>query len=110
MALLDGGPRTHHAWADSDATLAHVPLPAIARWLTENPAHWQCIGQLAVHKLRVVFEAIEDAGLHPSRERLIRCLVTLARGYGQRDPSPDQTLRVSQERLGSILSLSTSPG
>jgi CRP/FNR family cyclic AMP-dependent transcriptional regulator len=106
VAMLDGGPRTHHAWADCDATLAHVPMPVINRWLAEHPAHWQHIGQLAVHKLRVTFATIEDASLHPSRERLIRCLVMLARGYGQRDASPTQTLHVSQERLGSMLSLS----
>lgn len=46
------------------------------------------------------------ASLHSSRERLIRCLVTLARGNGERDASPTPALRVSQERLGSILSLS----
>jgi CRP-like cAMP-binding protein len=106
VALLDGGERTHHAWADSDATLAHVPLPAITHWLAAHPEHWQYIGQLAVHKLRVMFAAIEDASLHPSRERLIRCLVTLARAYGERDAPPAQTLHVSQERLGSMLSLS----
>jgi CRP/FNR family transcriptional regulator, cyclic AMP receptor protein len=106
VALLDGGQRTHHAWADSNATLAHVSLPAVTRWLEEHPAHWQYIGQLAVHKLRVMFAAIEDASLHPSRARLIRCLVSLARAYGERDASPTQTLHVSQERLGSMLSLS----
>lgn len=106
VALLDGGQRTHHAWADSNATLAHVPLPAIAHWLAEHPAHWRYIGQLAVHKLRVMFAAIEDASLHPSRQRLIRCLVSLASAYGQRDAAPAQTLHVSQERLGSMLSLS----
>ena len=63
------------------------------------------IGQLAVHKLRVMFAAIEDAGLHPSRARLIRCLVSVARAYGERDAPPTQTLHVSQERLGSMLSL-----
>jgi len=106
VALLDGGPRTHHAWADCDATLVHSPVASIARWLAEHPEHWQYIGQLAAHKLRVVFAAVEDASLRPPRERLIRCLVTLARGYGDRDPCPQPTLRVSQERLGSILSLS----
>ena len=106
VALLDGGQRTHDAWAESAATLAHVPLPAIDRWLARNPAHWRHIGQLAAHKLRVVFAAIEDAGLHPPRDRLIRCLVSLASGYGQREDSMPQTLRVSQERLGSMLSLS----
>jgi CRP-like cAMP-binding protein len=83
-----------------------VPLAAITHWLAEHPAHWQYIGQLAVQKLRVVFAAFEDASLHPPRERLIRCLVLLARGYGQRDASPTQTLHVSQERLGSMLALS----
>jgi CRP-like cAMP-binding protein len=106
VALLDGGPRTHHAWADSDATLAHVPLPAITRLLAAHPAHWQHIGQLAVHKLRVMFAAFEGASLHPSRQRLIRCLLSLASAYGERDAAPAQTLQVSQERLGSMLSLS----
>jgi len=106
VALLDGGPRTHRAWADADATLAHVPAPAIDRWLAEHPAHWQYIGQLAVHKLRVLFAVSEDASLHSSRERLIRCLVSLARAYGDREAAPTQTLRVSQERLGSMLALS----
>jgi CRP-like cAMP-binding protein len=106
VALLDGGRRTHHAWADSDATLVHVPVAAIARWLADHPEHWQYIGRLAAHKLRVVFAAVEDASLRAPRERLIRCLVSLACSYGERVPSPQPTLRVSQERLGSILSLS----
>jgi CRP-like cAMP-binding protein len=106
VALLDGGPRTHRAWAESPAKLAHVPSPAAAKWLSEHPAHWQYVGQLAVHKLRVMFGAIEDASLHPARDRLIRCLVLLARAYGQRDASPPRTLRVSQERLGTMLALS----
>lgn len=106
VALLDGGPRTHRAWADSSARLAHVPLQAVTEWLSAHPAHWQCIGQLAVHKLRVVFGTIEDAHLHPARARLIRCLVLLAGAYGQRDASSQRALRVSQERLGTMLALS----
>jgi CRP-like cAMP-binding protein len=106
VALLDGGQRTHHAWADSDAALAHVPLPAVSRWLAAHPADWRYLGQLAVHKLRVMFAAAEDASLYSPRERLIRCLVSLVLAYGQRDASPQPALRVSQERLGTMLSLS----
>jgi len=106
VALLDGGPRTHDTWAETDATLAHLPLPAITRWLQAHPAHWQYVGQLAAHKLRVVCAAIEDTTLQPPRERLIRCPASLARGYGQREAPLPQTLRVSQERLGSMLALS----
>ena len=67
VALLDGGQRTHHAWAESDATLAHVSLPTITDWLAEHPAHWQCFGQLAVHKLRVVFAAMKTPACFPAR-------------------------------------------
>jgi CRP-like cAMP-binding protein len=106
VALLDGGPRTHRAWADSGAKLVHVPLQAAMQWLSAHPADWQHIGRLAVHKLRVMFGAIEDAHLHPARARLVRCLVLLAGAYGQRDGSPQRSLRVSQERLGTMLALS----
>lgn len=108
VALLDNQARTHDAWAEFDATLAHVPLAAITGWLAQHPAHWRCMGQLTVHKLRVMFATIEDSGLHTPRERLIRCLVLLAGAYGQRDAMsvPAPALRVSQERLGSMLSLS----
>jgi CRP/FNR family transcriptional regulator, cyclic AMP receptor protein len=106
VALLDGGRRTHDAWAETDAALAHVPLPALHRWLGRHPGDWRYVGQLAVHKLRVMFAAVEDAGLFSPRERLIRCLVSLVLAYGERDGSPEQTLRVSQERLGTMLSLS----
>jgi CRP/FNR family cyclic AMP-dependent transcriptional regulator len=106
VSLLDGGERTHRAWAESNATLAHVPLGVIATWLSGHPDHWQFFGQLAVRKLRVMFDAIEDAGLLPARERLVRCLVLLARAYGERNPRSPPTIRVSQERLGTMLALS----
>jgi hypothetical protein len=96
-----------NVWVSSEAAPDQLKLlAAIAGCLAEHPEHWRYIGQLAAHKLRVVFAAVEDASLRAPRERLIRCLVSLACSYGERDPSPQPTLRVSQERLGSILSLS----
>jgi CRP-like cAMP-binding protein len=106
VSLLDGGERTHRAWADLKATLVHVPLAAVTSWLAGNPAHWRFIGQLAVHKLRVMFGSLEHASLHPARARLARCLVLLARAYGERDAAAPSTLRISQERLGTMLALS----
>jgi len=38
VALLDGGRRTHDAFAESRTTLAHVPLADITRWLETHPA------------------------------------------------------------------------
>ena len=102
-------------WMEASAPTMPGPIP-MPRWpmcrCRRSPAgsgstlHWQYIGQLEVYKLRVVFATLEDVSLHLPRERLIRCLVSLARGYGQRDAFPPQTLHVSQERLGSMLSLS----
>lgn len=46
------------------------------------------------------------AQLRNGDERLIRCLVLLAGAYGQRGVSPQRSLRVSQERLGTMLALS----
>jgi CRP/FNR family cyclic AMP-dependent transcriptional regulator len=106
VSLLDGGRRTHRAWAESDATLAHVPLGVVANWLAEHPSHWQYFGELAVRKLRVMFDAIEEASLLPARDRLVRCLVLLASAYGERNPAAPPTIRVSQERLGTMLALS----
>ncbi|MFO6418898.1 Crp/Fnr family transcriptional regulator [Hylemonella sp. W303a] len=105
VALLDGGRRTHDAWADTDCVLVHVSLRLITSWLVDHPAHWKHIGQLATHKLRVMFTRLEDDRLQPVRTRLIRCVVTLLDGYGQREPGA-QRLRVSQERLATLLSLS----
>lgn len=104
--LLNGSPRSPSAWANSDTTLAHVPRIAISRWLANHPADWRYIGQLAVDRIRILFAAVEDASLYSPRERLIRILVSLADAYGQRTDAPTRTLKVSQERLGTMLSLS----
>jgi CRP-like cAMP-binding protein len=39
------------------------------------------------------------------RVRLARCLINLFEGYGQRKAKPPYRVRVSQERLGMMLSL-----
>jgi CRP-like cAMP-binding protein len=44
--------------------------------------------------------------LESPRVRLARCLIHLLDGYGQRKAEPSASLRVSQERLGMMLSLS----
>jgi CRP-like cAMP-binding protein len=49
---------------------------------------------------------LEDMALEPPRVRLARCLINLFEGYGQRKTAPSRSLRISQERLGMMLSLS----
>jgi len=106
IALFDSGARTHDAWADVTSTLLRLPLHHLTRILADDPSRWQQMGRLLVHKLRIALSLLEDMALEPPRVRLARCLVNLLEGYGQRKAAPSLSVRVSQERLGMMLSLS----
>jgi CRP-like cAMP-binding protein len=106
IALFDGGPRTHDGWADIATTLLHLPSRHLTRILAEDPIRWQQFGRMLVHKLRVALSLLEDMALEPPQVRLARCLVNLLEGYGQGKAEPSLSVRVSQERLGMMLSLS----
>ena len=106
IGLFDGGTRTHDARADVASTLLHVPSRHLRRILAEDPGRWQRMGQLLVHKLRIALALLEDMALEPPKVRLARCLINLLEGYGQRKGVPSGSVRVSQERLGMMLSLS----
>lgn len=105
IALFDGGVRTHDAWVDVPSTLLHLPLRHLTRILASDPVVWQHLGRLLVRKLRVALSLLEDMALEPPRVRLARCLINLFEGYGQRKAEPPCRVRVSQERLGMMLSL-----
>ena len=105
IALIDGGLRTHDAWADVPSTLLHLPLRHLTRILGSDPRVWQHLGRLVVRKLRVALSLLEDMALEPPRVRLARCLINLFEGYGRRKAVPPCRVRVSQERLGMMLSL-----
>jgi len=106
IALFDGGPRTHDAWADITSTLLHLPLRHLTRILADEPRAWQHLGRLLVQKLRIALSLLEDMALEPPKVRLARCLINLLEGYGQRRAEPPYHVRISQERLGMMLSLS----
>jgi CRP/FNR family transcriptional regulator, cyclic AMP receptor protein len=105
IALFDGGVRTHDVWADVPSTLLHLPLRHLTRMLAGEPGVWQHLGRLLVRKLRVALALLEDLALEPPRVRLARCLINLSEGYGQRKAQQPYRVRVSQERLGMMLSL-----
>ncbi|WP_083741926.1 Crp/Fnr family transcriptional regulator [Bradyrhizobium mercantei] len=106
IALFDGGPRTHDALADIASTVLHLPLRHLTKLLADDPRRWQQMGRMLVHKLRLALTLLEDMALEPPRVRLARCLINLLEGYGQRKAAPAGSVRVSQERLGMLLSLS----
>jgi CRP-like cAMP-binding protein len=106
IALFDGGVRTNDAFADVASTLLHLPLRHLTRILASDPGAWRHLGRLLVRKLRVALSLLEDMALEPPRVRLARCLINLLEGYGQRKVKSPYRVRVSQERLGMMLSLS----
>ena len=106
IALFDSGARTHDTWADIHSSLLHLPLRHLTRILADDPARWQQMGRLLVRKLRISLSLLEDMALEPPKVRLARCLINLFEGYGERKPTPSSSVRVSQERLGMMLSLS----
>lgn len=101
-----GGRRTHDAWAETQARLAWVRRPALMQRLADDPALWKHLGQLLSHKLELAFEILESAALKPPKARLAELLLALATGYHQRNDDLQLKLRVSQERLGTLLSFS----
>jgi CRP-like cAMP-binding protein len=106
IALFDDGARTHDAWADVPSTLLHLPLRHLTKILDDDPGRWRALARLLVRKLRFALLLLEDMALEPPRVRLARCLVNLLEGYGQRKGASSGSVRVSQERLGMMLSLS----
>lgn len=106
IALFDGLPRTHDAWAEGDVTLLHVPQEALLALLTAQPEYWRAMALLMTHKLRLTFVMMEETALLPASARLARRLVTMAEGYGDWKDRNRRMLHVPQEQLALMLSLS----
>jgi CRP/FNR family transcriptional regulator, cyclic AMP receptor protein len=108
ITLFDGGPRTHDAYAERDSTLFHVPRARLAMLLDATPAWWHAFGLLLTQKLRLAFDAIEEAALLPAAARVARRLLVLAHSYGEEpaDRGEHSVVSVPQEDLALMLALS----
>ncbi|MCP5017894.1 MAG: Crp/Fnr family transcriptional regulator [Ketobacter sp.] len=106
VSLFDSQPRTHDAIAETDSMLLHVSEATLQQILQETPEYWRSFGQLLTQKLRLTFYAIEDFALLPAPQRLIRRLALIAEGYGNRTAHTPPTIRLHQEQLGRMLSIS----
>lgn len=106
VALFDNLNRAHDAIVERDATLLHVPAATVLTFLQENPVYWRDLGRLMALKLRVLFSMAEVAILQPTPQRMARVLIAMAEGYGERPLQTGQPVRVSQEQLGRMVSLS----
>ncbi|MGF6874577.1 Crp/Fnr family transcriptional regulator [Paraburkholderia sp. MM5477-R1] len=105
IALFDDRSRTHDAYAERDTALFHVPRAALAALLERTPAYWHAFGLLLAHKLRLAFEAIEEAALLPAAPRVARRLLLMAGGYGE-PGALRNVLKAPQEDLAMMLALS----
>ncbi|MFM0625118.1 Crp/Fnr family transcriptional regulator [Paraburkholderia xenovorans] len=105
IALFDNRPRTHDAYAERDSELFHVPRAALAVLLEGTPAYWHLFGLLLTQKLRLAFDAIEEAALLPAAQRVARRLLLMAGGYGE-PGALRRVLKVPQEDLALMLALS----
>ncbi|WGS51981.1 Crp/Fnr family transcriptional regulator [Paraburkholderia sp. D15] len=112
IALFDNRPRTHDAYAERESVLFHLPRAALAALLERTPAYWHVFGLLLTQKLRLAFDAIEEAALLPAAPRVARRLLLMAGGYPgahHEANSPDglrRVLKVPQEDLAMMLALS----
>ncbi|CAB5700018.1 Cyclic AMP receptor-like protein [Delftia tsuruhatensis] len=108
IALFDGSPRTHDAHAMEPSIVLQLPRQPLLDWLHQHPAHWHDLGVLMSGRMRAAFAALEDLALLPAPQRLVRRLVAMARGYGERlEAVPARPrLQVTQEQLARMLSIS----
>ncbi|THF62311.1 Crp/Fnr family transcriptional regulator [Pseudothauera nasutitermitis] len=104
IALFDGGPRTHDAWAVDACTLLHVPRAALQGLLDEHPRHWRELALLLADKLRLTFVALEALALMPAPQRVRQRLAMIADGYGE--GRPGTLIRIPQEELAQMVALS----
>ncbi|WP_028227450.1 Crp/Fnr family transcriptional regulator [Paraburkholderia ferrariae] len=105
ISLFDGLPRPHDATAASRTLLMHVPEAALLNLLETTPAYWRDFALLMAQRLRLSFLNSEDMTLLPAAQRLARRLLSIAGGYGGLLERGDR-VRLSQERLASMVSLS----
>lgn len=105
ISLFDGLPRTHDAIAVSDARLLHLPQGPLRALLDREPRHWHPFAVLMAQKLRLSFLNVEALTALPAAQRLAGRLLLIADGYDGASAGR-QRIRLSQERLAALLSLS----
>ncbi len=109
-SLLDGGERTHDAYAHGDCTLLCVRRADFERLLAEHTELYAAILQLHVKRIRMLYATVEDMNTLALRSRLAKQLLVLMRGYGEPASAFSKDIRIglhlAQEELGQLLGAS----
>ncbi len=108
IAIFDGQPRTHDAAADGPAAVLQLPHGPMSALLARHPLYWRELALLMSHKLRLMFSVAEETALLPAPVRVARRLLLMSEGLGGRQDAGmrRRTLKVSQEQLSQMLSIS----
>lgn len=106
MSLFDSVPSTLELSAETASVLVHVPQPALEALLQEHPVWWREIGRLLAQHMRLALLSVEETALLPPGVRLARRLWLIAHHYGEWEQHSLRVIRVSQEQLAMMLSLS----
>ena len=105
IALFDHEPRTHDAWAETEALLVLIPQAPLMALLQAQPQHWPHLGRLLTRKLRELFRGLEETALLSATARVARRLAVMATGHGALAGQTHRVVQVSQEQLGLMLAL-----
>ncbi len=103
LSFTDGQPRSHDAVADMPSEVFCVPREPLLAWLEGHPRHWREITRLAVGKLRIVYQVIDEEMRRPLTQRIARRLWLAFHGWGWRSENPVQVVHWSQEQLARML-------
>jgi CRP-like cAMP-binding protein len=108
LSLVDGRPRSHDAVADTASLVWCVAREPLEAWLQQHPQHWRDIARLAVGKLRITFQVVDEEFRRPMTQRVARRLWLASQGWGWREQQPIRRLPLSQAQLARMLGSSRS--
>lgn len=107
IALFDGLPRTHDAYAHGETTLLVVRKPDFRDLLAHHVELYDALLRLNCRRLRLMFDQFEDLNTRPLQSRLARQLLLLAKSYGVEQGSEIRIgLQLAQEDLAQLLGAS----
>ncbi len=105
-SIFDGLPRTHDAVATVKSKVLNVPQEKVLALFAAHPLFWRDLGLLLCQKLRLTFMELEGTAMLPALERVARRLVVLAEGHGDLHAHSRRVLKVPQDQLAAMLSIS----
>lgn len=104
ISLFDGLPRTHDAVAETSVTLALIPTVVFHRLLEQHPALYPHFTRLLCARVRSAFQFIDSSATLSLSQQLVRRLLMLTSGYGQRRPQAGPIeVKLSQESLARMI-------